>query len=77
MFVGAQDASVRQRAQAVGTDLIDQLYSIDSNNYFDAMGTPGKRGGQQEAQFAAFSVQAAHAAQVSHSHAHLLTSSQP
>jgi len=56
---------VRQRAQAIGSDLIDQLYSIDSNNYFDAMGTPGKRGGQQEAQFAAFSLQAAHAAQVS------------
>ena len=56
---------MRQRAQAVGSNLIDQLYSIDSNNYFDAMGTPGKRGGQQEAQFAAFSLQAAHAAQVS------------
>ncbi len=36
------------------------------------MGTPGKRGGQQEAQFAAFSLQAAHAAQVSGSDAHCL-----
>ena len=62
---------MRQRAQAVGSDLIDQLYSIDSNNYFDAMGTPGKRGGQQEAQFAAFSLQAAHAAQACNNLFHL------
>jgi hypothetical protein len=61
---GLEDGSLRQRAQAVGSDLIDELNGIDYQNYFDAMGTPGKRGGQQEAQFAAFSLSAAHAAQV-------------
>ena len=68
---GLGDGSLRARAQAVGSELIDELNGIDYQNYFDAMGTPGKRGGQQEAQFAAFSLSAAHAAQVCYSSAHV------
>lgn len=47
----------------MGRDLQDYIAQIDYQKYYDAMGLPGSRGGEREAQFSAYSLQAVKAAQ--------------
>ena len=54
----------RERAELIARDLIEYINSIDYQKYFDAMGRPGSRGGNQEKQFSDFSIRAVDAAQV-------------
>ena len=57
-------ARARERAELIARDLIEYINSIDYQKYFDAMGRPGSRGGNQEKQFSDFSIRAVDAAQV-------------
>ena len=54
---GLEDSRQRDLATTVGTDLKDYISQIDYQKYYDAMGAPGARGGQREAEFAEFSLQ--------------------
>jgi hypothetical protein len=48
----------------VAREVIEDVAAINYNSYYEAMGKPGFRGGQQEQMFANFSLQAAKAARV-------------
>ena len=61
---GVEDVRLRERAELIARDLIEYINSIDYQKYFDAMGRPGSRGGNQEKQFSDFSIRAVDAAQV-------------
>ena len=60
---GLEDSKRRETATVAGRELVDYLGQIDYQQYFDAMGTPGARGGQAEARFADYSLRAVKAAQ--------------
>lgn len=47
-------------------DIIEFLTEVDYNKYFDSMGGPGSKGGEREASFSKFSLQAVKAAEVTH-----------
>ncbi|KAK9810206.1 hypothetical protein WJX72_006642 [[Myrmecia] bisecta] len=57
------DQRARERAESTARDVIEYINSIDSNKYFDSMGTPGSRGGAIEKQATAFSLQSTKAAE--------------
>ena len=61
---GVEDVKLREKAELIARDLIEYINSIDYQKYFDAMGRPGSRGGNQEKQFSDFSIRAVDAAQV-------------
>ena len=60
---GLTDGRQRDEATTIGSDLKDYIAQIDYQKYYDAMGAPGARGGQREAEFAEFSLQAVRAAE--------------
>ena len=57
MSAGLEESRQRDLATTIGTDLKDYISQIDYQKYYDAMGAPGARGGQREAEFAEFSLQ--------------------
>ena len=60
---GLEDKSKKSKAERIAFDLLEYLDQINYNKYYDAMGSPGTRGGEKEKLFSDFSYQSIKAAQ--------------
>ncbi|KAK9864586.1 hypothetical protein WJX84_004795 [Apatococcus fuscideae] len=60
---GLETRERREQAEALSSSIREYVDQIDSNKYYDAMGKPGQRGGEREAQLVKFSSNSLKAAQ--------------